>query len=295
MANGKPPCGRLDASRDDDLTTILLVLGILLTLVGGITKAADIAQWLISQGVTLGIPLAAIAGALAAFAVITIMVLNRCNPTPGVAACAAGVINEIVPSFDSGVDSFFTFTAIHDRVDVVVKSSYWHLVANNVLVRCANDPLQSPMLAAFYFSEEVCAAGTGAIIGGAAGIIPGVLAGVALGVLIGCATVILCLIALIVAAIVAAAIVVAAAVIGGQIGKAVGGSSQPSADGADLAVGDYITTTGNLLNVGYLDGARGFWWVTDTTLHGRSTGVPPFSYTDPDTNLNPDACPVIIE
>ena len=295
MPNGKPPCGRQDATLDNDLTTILLLLGILLTAIGAITQAADIAKWLIAQGVTLGIPLAAVGGALAAWAVVVIMVLNRCNPTAGVQECAAGVVNEIVPSFNNTVDDIFTFTAIHDRVDLVVKSRYWHLVQNNVFVRCAGDPQQSPLLAAFYYSKEVCNAGTGAIIGGAVGIIPGVLLGVLAGVAIGCATVILCVLALIVAAIVAAAIVVAAAVAGGQIGKAVGGSSQPSADGRELAVGDYITTIGNLLNVGYLDGARGFWWVTDTTLHGRSTGVPPFSYTDPDANLNPDACPVIIE
>jgi hypothetical protein len=141
----------------------------------------------------------------------------------------------------------------------------------------------------------VCKAGTGAIIGAAVGLVPGVLLGVLAGVAIGCATVILCLLALIVAAIIAAAVVIAAAVAGGQIGKAAGESSQPSADGTELAVGDYITTNGNLLNIEFLDGARGYWWASDTTLHGRSTGVAPFSYTDPDANLNPDACPIIIE
>jgi len=44
-----------------------------------------------------------------------------------------------------------------------------------------------------------------------------------------------------------------------------------------------------------VDGARVYWFVTNTTLHGRSTGTPEFSFTDPDTNLTPpgagDACP----
>lgn len=291
MANGKPPCGQQNATVDSDLTTILWLVGLISLLATLATKLPAIKNWLIAQGVGLGVPLAAIGGALIAFTIVFIIAYNRCRLREGVQACSAGVINEIVPSFDNGVDQFFAFTAMHDRIDVVVKSIYWHLVQNNVFVRCAGDADGSPMIGGYYYSKDVCAAGTGALIGGAAGIIPGVLAGVALGVLIGCATVILCLLALIVAALVAAAIVIAAAVIGAQVGRALSEESTPSAGDVALRVGDYVTTSGNLMNIEFLDGARAYWWVTDSALHGHSNASAPYSYLDPDANLTTDACP----
>jgi len=293
MADGKPPCGQQNATVDTDLTTILAIVAVIVAL-GSLLKSVitnwtAFKNWLLANGIGTGIPLAAIGGALIAYAVVYVIVYNRCRPREGVPACSAGVINEIVPSFDNGVDQFFAFTGMHSRVDVVVKSVYWHLVQNNVFVRCAGDVEGSPMIASYFFTKAVCAAGTGAIMGAAAGVIPDILAGVAL---IGCATIILCLLALIVAALVAAAIVIAAAVIGGQVGRALSDDSTPSAGDVALHVGDYVTTSGNLMNIEFLDGARAYWWVSgDPALHGRSTGAAPFPYTDPDTNLTSDMCP----
>lgn len=295
MADGKPPCGQQNASVDTDLTTLLAIVALLVSagalIKSIITNWTAFSNWLIANGVGLGIPLAAIGGALIAFTVVFVIAYNRCRPREGVQACSAGVINEIVPAYDNGTDQFFAFTGMHDRIDVVVKSVYWHLVQNNIFVRCAGDVDGSPIIAGYYWTKEVCAAGQGAIIGGAAGIIPGVLAGVALAALIGCATIILCILALIVAAIVAAAIVIAAAVIGGQVGRALSDETSPSADGVALRVGDYVTTTGNLMNVEFIDGARGYWWVTESALHGHSSEAAPYRYIDPDTNLTVDMCP----
>lgn len=295
MADGKPPCGQLNATVDTDLTTIILIVSGIVgagsLIKSAITSWTALEEWLVANGVALGIPLGAAVGAFVAFGVVLVIAYNRCRPRGGVQACSAGVINEIVPSFDNGVDQFFAFTGMHSRVDVVVKSAYWHLVQNNVFVRCAGDVEGSPMIASYFYTKSVCAAGTGAVIGAAAGIIPGVLAGVAVAALIGCAVPPLCLLAIIVAALVAAAIVIAAAVAGGQIGRALSEDSTPSAGDVALHVGDYVTTSGNLMNIEYLEGARAYWWVSEPALHGRSTNAAPFSYTDPDANLTSDMCP----
>jgi len=80
--------------------------------------------------------------------------------------------------------------------------------------------------------------------------------------------------------------------IGGLIGKAAAGSDDPITDGAGLTIGDYITTSGNLIIMGNLDNARAYWFVTEGghAVHGRSTETAPFSHLDPDTNLTEDAC-----
>ena len=58
-----------------------------------------------------------------------------------------------------------------------------------------------------------------------------------------------------------------------------------------LRVGDYVTTSGNLMNIEFLEGARAYWWVESSALHGHSSASAPYSYLDPDTNLTTDACP----
>jgi hypothetical protein len=287
----KPTCGQQNATVDSDLTTIAWIVALLGTVITVIIKSQSIAAWLIAHGLGLGIPLAAAGGALIAFGIVLVMFYNRCTPQKGVQACSSGVINEIVPAFDSDVDAFFKFAAMHDRVDVVIKSVYWDLAQNNVFVRCAGDPEGSPMIAGYFYTKKVCDAGTGAVVGGAIAVGPAVAAGIALGLAIGCATVILCLLAILVAALVAAAIVIAGAVAGGYVGAELSDDTTASAGGVALSVGDYVTTMGNLMNVEFLDGARAYWWVRDATLHGRSAGSRPFSYLDPDANLTWDACP----
>jgi hypothetical protein len=298
MANGKPICGSQGESTDDTLTFILFALGLLGTIIGIVQGAAwTVAQ---AQAVTLlgitapgGVWLGGVGGGVLVLVIVFGFYFKRCLEDPdGLDACSAGVVNGIVESFDSPVNEVFPFTAMHDRVDVVVKSIYWNLVQENAqFVKCAGDPDASPVLQGFYYSDEVCAAALGATIGAAAGAVVGIIVAAAIAA-IGCATIILCILAILVAALIAAGAALAGAFIGGQIGKAIAGDSDPTATGGNtIQTGDYVTTKGNLITSGDFDGARVYWFVEETTLHGRSTGAPQFSFTDPDTNLIDDACP----
>jgi hypothetical protein len=236
----------------------------------------------------------AVVGALVAFATVFLFYDSRCLSNPDtMKACSAGVIQTIVPAFSSATDYLFPFTAMHDRIDVIVKCQYWPLVvANSQFVECNTDPDTSPMLRCYYKTSEVCAAGEGATIGAGIGVVGGILLGVLAGAAIGCATVILCIFALIVALIVAAAVVLVAALTGGLIGKAAAGTNPPtSSDGNVLMVADYVSTCGGLLTSGDDDGSRVYWFVNTTIQHGSSSAPQPFDHTDPDANLIPDACP----
>jgi hypothetical protein len=295
----KPTCGSQGPSSDDTLTAIIAVIGTLGTIVstgkeiaGTIGPAIGTTEVALAAAATL-IQWAAVAGAIITFTVVSVFYWKRCHDKPrGLNACSAGVINGTQTSFDSVSDNVFPFTAMHDRVDVVVKSQYWSLVESNALsIRCAGDSLQSPLIQCFYESPEVCGAGVGSLVGGVAGVVGGIIAGAAVGAAIGCATVILCIFALLAAFLIAAAAVLLGALIGGQLGKAAAGDTDPSVEGELLGVGDYITTKGNVITHGDFDGARVYWFVKETSLHGRSLASPDFSHTDPDSNLIPDACP----
>jgi hypothetical protein len=302
----KPICGNQGIVTDNTGQVILTIFGIIGTIgsiIGVGIKAAGITTLPIlgTTGAGIGlIGLGAVAGGAAVLITVFAFYFDRClNKPDGLNACSAGVVNEIVEAFNEGADELFPFTAMHDRVDVVVKSNYWHLVQNNAeFVKCASDPLSSPIIQGLYETPEVCAAGLGATIGALVGAIGGIILGILLGAALGCAATgpfyLLCLLlAIIIAAIVAAVIALIGAFIGGQIGKAIAEETTPSAsDGNALQTGDYVTTKGNLAIIGNFDGARVYWFVTETTLHGRSTGSPQFSHTDPDTNLTTDACPI---
>jgi hypothetical protein len=214
------------------------------------------------------------------------------------------VIQRIVPAFSSATDQIFPFTAMHDRIDVVVKCVYWFLVENNAaMVICNTDPDMSPILRGYYKSNKVCGAGVGAIvgaaIGAAVGIFLGVLAGgaiasIACGPFAWLCAIIVVILAVLVALVVAVACVLAGAFAGGQIGRAAASGGPPAADdGSILMISDYVTTSGGLLTSGDDDGARVYWFVSKTTLHGASLLPSPFSHTDPDTNLLMDACPIV--
>jgi hypothetical protein len=225
-------------------------------------------------------------------------------------ACSAGVIEVTVPSFLSVADQIFAFAASHDRIDVVVKSIYWDLVSKNAsYVNCAPDPPiapdtdGSPMISEYYHNAAVCAAGLGGSIGAAAGGVAGVflgaLAGGAIAALSCGPFAWLCaLIALIVAIIIAVVCAIVGAVVGSQIGRAAATSGRPLPIDTTapnfpsaLSVGDYVTTKGNLTSDADANGMYIYWFVDETTLHGRSTGLAPFNYRDPDANLLVDACP----
>ncbi|CAN7741274.1 hypothetical protein [Variovorax sp. LjRoot178] len=244
--------------------------------------------------------LAAVAAALITILVAADFWYQRCIASHQTqAVCSAGVIQTMIPSFASASDEIFPFTAMHDRIDVVVKCDYWSRVTDFAAwVICNTDADTSPILRSYYKNAKVCAAGAGsavgAVVGGVAGVFLGVLAGAAIASLACGPYVVLCLIAaVLVAAIIAAVCALAGALAGGQIGKAV--ATDPGAvadDGTMLMVGDYVTTKGGIFTSGGDMGARVYWFVDNTTSHGRSMMSSPFSHTDPDAVLRTDACPM---
>jgi hypothetical protein len=284
------------------LTTLLVVLGGVGTLATGAKSFIAALKETLKPifGITAvgAIWLASAAGAVATLATVAVFYWKRCLEDPDrQPACSAGVINSVVNAFSSAADELFPFSAMHDRADVVVKSVYWFLVeANAQLVDCAQDADQSPIIRCYYRTDEVCSAGLGATIGGTAGAVGGVLLGAIAGAAIGCVTILFCILALLAALVVAAASVLAGAFVGGQLGKMVSGrgGGARTALGETLVVGDYVTTSGGLVTLGEADGARVYWFVDHTVVHGRSAGNPEFSFRDPDANLNPDACPSVI-
>ncbi|MBZ0281430.1 MAG: hypothetical protein K8L97_11880 [Anaerolineae bacterium] len=306
MCDRKPTCGSTGVSTDDTLTTILATIGVLGTIsgaVGGAIKTAG-ESGLVSLGgiaAPAGVWIAAAAAAVATAVIINVFYVKRCYPVSDKQqACSSGVVQHIESSFSSAAEELFPFAAMHDRVDVVIICDYWFLVEGGgaQFVKCAPDPETSPMLLGFYYSKEVCGAGSGAVVGAGAAVVPAILLGVLAGAAIGCATIILCLFALLIAAIIAAAVVLVGAFVGGQIGKAAAGNSTPSAGGNALSIGDLVTTQGGLITNGEQDGARTYWWVDSTALHGRSAASAPFSHLDaevalkdPTTGALLDACP----
>jgi hypothetical protein len=184
------------------------------------------------------------------------------------------------------------------------------------------------MLPCYYHNAQVCGAAlgsaVGATIGAVAGGIVGVIGAVAAFGALGCSfTAVfswICLLVLLgILITIITAVAISAAVgsaIGTQAGKAAaGGSSAPTggAKGAPLAVGAYVTVVGNMVQAHQALGANVLWfagWLPDpngktvddltatngngTTVLGMSTGIPPFCFTDPDTNIVGalDICPV---
>jgi hypothetical protein len=246
----------------------------------------------------------AVAAGLAILAIVSYLYYKRCHREPeSLQACSSGIVQHIEPSFNSWTDEVFPFAAMHDRVDVVTVCDYWYLVEGGgaQYVKCAPDPESSPMLLGFYYSDKVCNAGVGSVIGGGIGAVGGIIAGALVGAAIGCATVILCLLAILVAALIAAAAVLVGAFLGGQIAKAQGFPPPSTDDGKVISVGDIVTTQGGLITNGDQDGARTYWFVDSTTLHGHSVNPAPYSHLnaeaalkDPVTGALLDACGPIL-
>ena len=205
------------------------------TIIGGVTTTITVTDKLLSVVATLGG--AAVSGTLVGMAtaifiivLIGIYALDRCIQGEGFSDCVAGAINSIVTSFNSAWDELFPFTAMHTRVDVIVKSRFWLKVEQgNAFVHCTNDTAEhrSEILRCYYFTNSVCQAATGAQIGAIPGAVAAVIAAALVAGAIGCATVIFCLLALLVAAIVAAVAVLVGALIGGQIAKANASDTSP--------------------------------------------------------------------
>jgi hypothetical protein len=138
----------------------------------------------------------------------------------------------------------------------------------------------------------VCGAGVGGVVGGAIGAVAGILIAAAAALAIGCATWILCILALVVAVILAVAAVIVGAVLGSQVGRAASApTGLPIAPEPVASVGDFITTIGDLIISGELQGAAVYFFVNNWIPHGKLPGSPPFSFNDvDDPNLPPDAC-----
>lgn len=294
----RPNCGTHIASGTPSATSI--VLGTVGTVFSAASAIATIYK-VVTAGSILYPIAAAIAAAVAVIATVIYFTVERCEQNPsGVQGCMAGVIENITPAFTGSANDYvFAFTSPHDRIDLVVKQDYWDLIdAQSEFVFCSAAD-QSPMVPCFYYNPAVCNAGIGATVGATVGAVAGlVIAAVAVAA-IGCATWILCILALIVAVIIAVAAAILGAVAGGQIGKAATPQPGPASSGGQLfpaqplTVGDYVTEQGNLVKSGDLNNALVFYFVTQTTLHGHSLNQPSYSHTDPDANLQPDACPAI--
>jgi len=187
----------------------------------------------------------------------------------------------------------------------------------------------SPMLPCYYHNAQVCNAALGSAAGATAGAIAGgvvgVIAGVAAFGALGCSftaifswiCLIILLVILVIIIIIVAIVAAVGSAIGTQAGKAAaGGSSVPTggASGAPLVPGAYVTVVGNMVKAQQALGANVLWftgWIPNvngatvddlTAINGNGTtvlgvsvsGVPPFCFTDPDTNIPAalDVCPV---
>lgn len=214
--------------------------------------------------------------------------------------CVAGVVNAIDLGIEGG-NSAFPWMERHPCVQLVPKSSYWEfLVRPETIddsapagVHCMQTGrLSTPYILCYYRSEKLCNASEGAVLGGVGGGIGGMLISMVVVAAIGCTAVIFCALALLLAALIGAAAVLIGMFVGGQAGAASGTTTtvEDSDDGVDLHVGDYVTLKGKF---GYgQQTERIGWFITETAIHGRSTGTAPFPHTDPDFNLTHDDCPV---
>lgn len=268
MSIVKPTCGSQGEPADNNLTVTVGILGILGGL-ASVIKLVGAAESFQFAGVAASAGIWAAAGlaALAGIVYVGYSFYDNCiKDYPGIdPACISGVVDTIVPSFNSDADILFPFRAEHPRLNVVTRSFYWEILSQDAqTIYCNNDAERSPMVLTFYHSDLVCAAGLGSTIGAVAGGIGGIIAGAAVAALI-CASVVLsvvCIIALIVAAIIALAGVLAGASIGGNFAKWLmeGSEDNPVANTIDR--GNYVTINGNLALNGNYGNARVFWFST---------------------------------
>ena len=286
----EPACHPLDPDTEG-LTVLgsmalwMTIAGLLGTLVGLLTLGTGIG------GAFLGAVVAVLIAAIWLMVSMGEWGRIKCNGIVGTEACAAGVVSHIEPAFSNGIDGAFPFMAIHDRVDLVVTSAFWDLVEDGATtVHCTDEtyPRRSEILQCHYYTPSICTAMTGTYVGIGVGAVAGVALGIAAAVAIGCATLILCILAILVAILIAVVTVILGAMAGGKIGRAAGEESGPSGEtaegeGISLSVGDLITVRGNLATVG----PRIFWWVEETTYHGRASAdlAQPYSYCDIDLEL----------
>ncbi len=297
----RPRCSNVSADIvPTPLEKIASAIAIVLAIIGAITTLGKIQGWLTGFGSFGGGAMAGFLTAVALLVVIIGFLTDRCNPADGLGECMAGVVHNIVQDFSTFLENLFPFTAMHDRIDVIVKSGYWDKVEDaGAFVFCTEEdyPRRSEIIRCYYFTDRVCDAARGALIGASFGAVAGIAVGALAAAAIGCLTVILCIIALIVAALITAAFVLGGAAAGGHIAK--GDDTTPSDnEGTAITVGDLITVNGNMLRRSHDNGANVLWWVESSSLSGRvSDSVPnnPFSYCDINDEFTNDAClPIVL-
>jgi hypothetical protein len=288
-----PQCA--DTSGPDPISSPLKIFGAIFGVIGGAVGVLGGLGAL--PGIVAALGGAAAGGAVTgALAVISVLILiglfvaDRCTEPMGLNQCIAGCVSNIVESFSDAWEYLVPFAAKPNRVDVTVKSFYWDfLEQNQAYVFCSTDPypMRSEIMLCYYFTDRVCNAGKGSIIGATVGGVAGVIAGAATVAAIGCATIILCIFALILAAIIAAAAAIVGAFIGGNIAQAVTPDNPPAAgsgDGNIVKTGQFVTLNGNMIKNGEDNNANVLWFVHDTQIHGKiADGThQPYSYCDID-------------
>jgi hypothetical protein len=284
-----PPSLNTDTAQTiGTVTTVYGVAGTVIGLLGKFGGSISLPSWLtFATAPVFSVGLFAAAVVIATVWVIAQTFSDRCSSIAGIPDCFSGIIDKIVPAFSSTTDAIFPYTAMHDRVEVVVGTAYHAELAHNAKYVYCNDtlPSNSPVLIAYYHNAQICAAGAGAVAGAVVGGIVGVLLAAAAWTALGCVSIIFCLFALIIAALIALAAAIAGAVIGSQAAKAATGSAAPKSSGPNavtLNVGDIVSVQGNLITATFLEGESVYWWTTNTFLAGAWPGSAPFTTADAD-------------
>lgn len=241
------------------------------------------------NGPLIGGAFAGAAGAIAVIGIVSTYWYDRCYPREGLQECVAGVVSEIKQSFSDVLENLLPFTAMHDRVDVVVKSKYWRVAEDaeaKAFCTKVEGQRRSEIMRCYFYTPKVCNAMAGAFTGAVAGSIPGVLLAAYIAALIGCSSVILCLFALLLAVLIAAGFALAGAIAGGAVANAVSDRSMPaSTEGTPVNTGALISVHGNMVRREFDENANVFWFVKSSSLSGRvPDSVPdnPYSHCDID-------------
>jgi hypothetical protein len=223
------------------------------------------------------------------FIVVLSSARDRCTQSDAPSECVAGVVVAIEPSFSSVLDELAPWRAMHDRVDLVVKSFFWQVVeSGNAFVFCTDEPSprRSEIMRCYFFDRRVCDAARGAAVGAAVGAVAGIAAAALIAAAL-CVTVVLCILGLILAAAAAAGAVLGGAFAGGQLGK--GAGQDPTAEGQTLATGHLVTVNGPMARRGYDNGANVIYWADSAQFHGMSMSPQPFSCCEINDELE-DGC-----
>jgi hypothetical protein len=291
----RPSCGAADASATPD--RLKQVVGWILS-IGGLVGGA-ISVWKLVGGVA-GFAGGFTGGVLIGFVVGIVLTgiiyfsgIDLCREPTAESECLAGVVTEVVDSFSSNWDVVLPWRADHDRVDLVVKSSYWQLVeSGNATVFCTNEqiPRRSEIARCYFFDPQVCDAASGASLGAMVGAGGGIIAGAFIAAAM-CVTIVLCILGLILAAVVVVAAVLVGAAVGGQIARANSTDQGPTTTtGLPLTIGSLVTVQGPMIRREMDDGANVIYWADSAQFHGNSMSPQPFSYCDINDELAMDGC-----